>query len=358
MKIESSNGWLRLSFNYQGKRYRRYLNLKDTKANRLKAEQTKLIIEADIEESKFDTSFIKYKIVTKNPEALNISCLQLAELWIEFKTKVCDARTIHWYRHILLGDLSFIKTSAPQISIKESQDFVGYLSTKQIKTKTIKRKIKILKSLWDWAINMGYVTSNPWKQIILPTIDTREQPDPFSKKEAQKIIAAFESSPIDSEFTPLIKFLFLTGCRLGEAIGLRWGDITGNQINITTQVTNGKRKKPKCGKIRSFGVSPQLLILLNNIKPTSCCASDVVFTVKDKEIDVITLRRAWMRTLKAAGVRYRRPYNCRHTFISHALESGMNPVTVAKIVGDTTQTIFEFYAGCLHDHPAVPNWME
>jgi integrase len=41
----------------------------------------------------------------------------------------------------------------------------------------------------------------------------------------------------------------------------------------------------------------------------------------------------WRRTLAACGVRYRKLYSQRHTFLSHTLAAGNSPADVAAIAG-------------------------
>ena len=53
---------------------------------------------------------------------------------------------------------------------------------------------------------------------------------------------------------------------------------------------------------------------------------------KDRHIDDHNFRnRAWNKVVTDAGVKYRHPYTCRHTFISHALSVGVEPVKVAEL---------------------------
>lgn len=44
-------------------------------------------------------------------------------------------------------------------------------------------------------------------------------------------------------------------------------------------------------------------------------------------------KTAWTPTLTKAGVKYRKPYNTRHTFASIMLSSGAHPMWVAKQLG-------------------------
>ena len=56
------------------------------------------------------------------------------------------------------------------------------------------------------------------------------------------------------------------------------------------------------------------------------------------------LARAFRRDCKAAGVRYRYPYQLRHTFATWALSSGENPSWIAKQMGHTdVMMLFRVY---------------
>ena len=50
------------------------------------------------------------------------------------------------------------------------------------------------------------------------------------------------------------------------------------------------------------------------------------------------------KACEAAGVRYLRPYNCRHSFASHSIMAGLNPAFVAKAMGDRSETVLANYA--------------
>lgn len=60
-----------------------------------------------------------------------------------------------------------------------------------------------------------------WRQKSFVTKDDSGI-DPFSASERDAIIEAFENHPIHKFSAPFVKFLFMTGCRTGEAIGFKW----------------------------------------------------------------------------------------------------------------------------------------
>jgi integrase len=61
----------------------------------------------------------------------------------------------------------------------------------------------------------------------------------------------------------------------------------------------------------------------------------------------------WLPALKKAGVRYRRPYQTRHTYASMMLTAGESPIWLANQMGHAdTGMIFRIYGRLIPD--AVP----
>ena len=56
------------------------------------------------------------------------------------------------------------------------------------------------------------------------------------------------------------------------------------------------------------------------------------------------LHHQWRPVLKALGVRYRPPYNCRHTYATICLMSGMNPAFISQQLGHSVQMLLFTYA--------------
>jgi integrase len=48
--------------------------------------------------------------------------------------------------------------------------------------------------------------------------------------------------------------------------------------------------------------------------------------------------------LKALGIRYRPPYNCRHTYATICLMSGMNSAFISQQLGHNAQVLLSTYA--------------
>jgi len=84
--------------------------------------------------------------------------------------------------------------------------------------------------------------------------------------------------------------------------------------------------------------------------------NDLVFPApKGGPIDDHNFRnRAWMRVLAKLGIEYRKPYTTRRTLISHALDQGMAPTTVAYLAGHDVKTLYESYSAHVQSRPRLP----
>jgi integrase len=59
--------------------------------------------------------------------------------------------------------------------------------------------------------------------------------------------------------------------------------------------------------------------------------------------------REWHKVLKSLGIADRGIYQCRHTYITFCLDSGMDAKDVAKLVGNSPEMIYRHYAGAKRD---------
>jgi integrase len=194
--------------------------------------------------------------------------------------------------------------------------------------------------------------------------ENKPQPKPFTKDEVNKIIDWFNlktNRAGKNDYYYYVHFLFLTGCRTSEAIGLRWKHIdfdNGVIYFYETLIRNNKgssgnriKGTTKKNIVRRFPINNKLLTLLNKL-PKNNNEEDLVFTFYGHCINDREFRsKYWKPCLKECGIKYRKPYNTRHTFITHFLEQTKDVVKCAALThGSKTgiKTIYEHYAGIIN----------
>ncbi|MEM9219476.1 MAG: tyrosine-type recombinase/integrase [Cyanobacteria bacterium P01_F01_bin.150] len=147
----------------------------------------------------------------------------------------------------------------------------------------------------------------------------------------------------------------MTGCRPSEAVALEWKHIARNfrmitfeQVLIRTKSGVKIRKGLKTQERRKFPCNDSLKTMLKYIKPQKTSSEDLVFSSpENKSIDLNNFRnRTWKKVLKGLDIEYRKLYQTRHTFITHALEVGkLDAKDVARLVGNSPEVIYQHCAG-------------
>lgn len=150
----------------------------------------------------------------------------------------------------------------------------------------------------------------------------------------------------------------MTGCRPSEAIALQWKHISSDFKSINFEqavIETGRgrvvREGLKTQEPRRFPCNDKLQKLLQSIKLVNCNPESPVFPgYGSKLLDTRSLRKnIWIPVLAGLEIEYRKPYQTRHTFITLALEHGLDAKDVARLVGTSSEVIYRHYAGNKRD---------
>ena len=140
---------------------------------------------------------------------------------------------------------------------------------------------------------------------------------------------------------------FRTGMRLGELLGLKWGDIDWNQkfIRVERSYKRGRFDKTKTGKARRVDMSDQLasglrqLLTARKKEALKAGSGELVPTIfhrGGKPMEQNHIRRVFKQVLVKAGIREMRLHDIRHTFASLLLSRGESPVYVKEQLGHSS----------------------
>jgi len=255
------------------------------------------------------------------------------------------------YRKIIDGRLlpQFGDIEVRNLAPGPVREWVGELG---VTAKTARNILSVLRSALDDAVNDELIEQNPPDKIALKKLPVRTakkstfEVDPFDEPEIRAILGA-----CDGEARNLFQFAFWAGLRTSELIGLEWGDIDWihGQVRVQRAVVAKTEKgtKTEAGK-RDVLLLPAARAALLAQKEHTFLAGGRVFhnprTGAPWETDQQIRKTCWAHILKKAGVRYRNPYQTRHTYASRLLSAGENPWWVAKQMGHVdVEMVFRHY---------------
>ncbi len=209
-----------------------------------------------------------------------------------------------------------------------------WIADLKIGNKRINNVLIPLRGICADAFTDGLIERDPMTRIRNLSHRPKE-PDPFTLDEVQAILDVAEG-----QVRHLFQFAFFTGLRTSELIAIEWSDVNQDQniAHIRRAVVLGQVKRPKTvSGERDILLLPPALDALKAQQPFTRFKGNRIFynpkTQTPWASDEPIRLQFWKPLLKRAGVRYRQPYNTRHTYASMMLTAGENPMWVAHQMG-------------------------
>ncbi|WP_107670949.1 tyrosine-type recombinase/integrase [Cyanothece sp. BG0011] len=366
---------------FGGKQKTLSLNLSDTPANRTIAFNKLRAIQNDIDLGRFDATLEQYKPQVKQKDYLqlvsdlypDISLLSLWEKYFEYKRLSLKETTIHYLKTSVENYLKKSGIKSPYEALELREWLITHTTQSMAK-----RVLTHINAAFKWGLKHKLVKGlNPYEGManeLVHNYQVETKPNAFTPKEKEAVINAFLNHKGNwnkrgytgysyRHYANFVKFLFFTGCRPNEAIGLRWGDISTDFKKITFdggiyQLTNGKAvrtKHSKNNRKREFPCNLELQEILSSIKPKEVNEDDLIFlSPKGKNINYGNFSsNAWKRLVDPIKPNTT-PYCCRDTFITEQIAKGVNPAIVAKWCDSSTATIEKHYFDSLNISHILP----
>ncbi len=220
--------------------------------------------------------------------------------------------------------------------------------------KTVNEHLAVLSSMFERAVEWGYLRHNPCRGVrrlkVPPTefsFYTREQTDAFLE-------AALRVEPAWYTF---FLVAFRTGLRLGEMIALECGDLdlVRGKIHVRRSRTRNKTTPPKSGIARIVEMSPALVVAMKAHRHLN---GDLVFPQRDgAHLTRDIIKHPFARVIRAAGLPTIRIHDMRHSFASQLVMAGVPLTAVQELLGHSDIKMTMRYAhlapGAKSDYVAV-----
>jgi integrase len=241
----------------------------------------------------------------------------------------------------------FGEIRASRLTTEDIKRYVKSRRDEGIKNSTINRELNRLKR----ALNLGRLSTPP-KVKRLPIFPRLEEPPPRKGFfEHDQFVALREEMP--EHLRPPITFAYLTGCRKGEILGLRW-----EQVDLARHVVRLNAGETKSGEGRVLPLGSDLFNVLSTQKDTRdqrWPACPWVFFRYGKRIK--DFRGAWEEASKRAATRETSPvaslwgnkkpaklfHDLRRTGARNLVRAGVPERVVMQIGGWKTRSVFDRY---------------
>ncbi|OWJ92705.1 site-specific integrase [Pseudomonas sp. A46] len=364
--VEVRGNNVRIYFRYQGELCREAIPGPATPENIANAERIVGVINYEIEAGTF--SYARH--FPNSPKIQTNTFGHYIDLWLGIKRNQMSASGIRSHESRIEHHIRprWGPVHADQIDHLDLQEWLQGTLMPKLHNKTVREILSIVRQIFRLYRTRNRSAHDPTDGIVV-TLPDSDDPDPFTREEIDLILGTETHRPQELN---LIQFMIWSGPRVSEAISLAWEDVdlkAGTVLFRRARV----RSRYKVTKTRRSTREVKLLApalraleaqatLTRDLAPVQIEVTDRDNrTVRRQSVRFVfhnggtgqpystsdNLRNGWWKThLNKAKVRYRGPNQCRHTFASQILSSGVaSPEWIADQLGHTsTAMVFRHYA--------------
>ncbi len=228
------------------------------------------------------------------------------------------------------------------------REWMADLHGENKKKTSIARKLASLRTFFQFLVREGVLENNPAKLVATPRVE-RKLPNHLSMEDAVRFIETPDlNTDLGKRDRAILEFLYATGMRVGELVGLNLKDIDFREKLV--RVT-GKRKKQR---ILPFG-EPSLQALmyylnetratfLNNCPPAERDEQAVFLNYQGTRITTRSVGRMVDKYIKlCADIHDISPHSMRHSFATHLLDSGADLRDIQELLGHARLSTTQIY---------------
>lgn len=221
---------------------------------------------------------------------------------------------------------------------------------------TIKKTYFTLGEIFKYALLRGKIDSNPMLEVSMPNkvLFVEKERRYLSGKEREQLIqtcyATRKNGARIYKYGALYVFLLYSGCRIGEALALKWSDIDfeARTAHIHSTVVYIKNRKDdtrrsleivqpttKTGRPRLIYLSDIAIHALKDLQEQLGWQKDgyIVHVDHNKPIYRSAAQSTFERIIKRAGIRHCGVHSLRHSYVSLLLHHNVPITMVSQMVG-------------------------
>lgn len=221
--------------------------------------------------------------------------------------------------------------------------------SKPLSARSIRNIMKVvLKGIFDYAVSNGWIGENPVDRVTVPKIVSDDDMVFLSVREVELLADEAEKigKPVDGL---LVRWQAYTGCRIGESLALKVGDVDADRRRARigrTWTDDGHGGSmlgtPKNGKARNIAI-PRFLMPQIKAQMDGMGDDGWLFrATRGGNVWTNTWRtRIWNKAVKAAGMEDAGVtiHSLRHTYASFAIAQGADVKTLQMQLGHSSPSI-------------------
>lgn len=250
--------------------------------------------------------------------------------------------TVRWYVNDCVLFLRFIESQWGEMDLKDIgkdqlRDFLAHELSRGVGRTSLMRRVSGIKNLFRFLIRQEIIEDSSIMNVKTPKAE-RKLPKVTSEEQIAFMLShSFGNTKLDRRNLAIFAFLYATGARVSELIGL-------NRMDLDFR-TGLVRLKGKGGKTRLVPAGDFAIAKIRGWLEERGGDSEAVFTtLAGNRLSVRQIRNILNRAIIHSGVNaHMSPHMMRHSFATHMLDHGADVRIVQELLGHVSLSTTQIY---------------
>jgi integrase/recombinase XerD len=255
-----------------------------------------------------------------------------------YRTYLCGARARQFVRDQAIATVD-------QITPAALRAFEGELFAAGLSAGSVRLYHKVLLNFANFCRREGWDIADGVLGMRGPRTAQRE-PDTFTAEEEQQLLEAAHCER--DRF--LVEFMLATGVRRAELVAVTLDDLIESADGWVLRVRQGKGRKDRIVPLETSRnrFVQRLRRYLRDVRPTDTEQRALFLTSRREGAEYAPLSAEAVKTVfrrlrLATGIAHAHAHTTRHTFATRALQAGVNPLVLRRVMGHTKLDMVDRY---------------
>lgn len=263
------------------------------------------------------------------------------EDYLTFRSAGVVKTSLDTYRTTMAGFLDWCKEQHLDLKAIRCQHIQKWILEVRddVKAATIKGKLSVMRSFFEWAVNERLIKVNPVDLKRLPKLRTaKPKKVPFTESDYERIVAV--ACQHGAGYWPdAIRIAWHTGLRMSDVAALSWSsvDLTCRQISLVA------RKKQQDDETLEIPIVDKLQDLL--LRRWANRGDSLLVLPEFHSVFVhcrATCSVQFARLCERADLEGHSFHSLRHGFVSRLLNSGVDSEIIRSMTGQSAEVMHQY----------------
>lgn len=253
-------------------------------------------------------------------ETLNLTFEQVYEKWLPVHARSLTKSGISGYEFAYAHCQPLYDRVFRRLRASDFQQVIMDMEGQGLSKSSCEKAVQLFGQLSKWAIQEEICHSN-YAKFVTVSAQQKSTKQPFT---AAQIAAILESEEPAAQIAAI---LLATGCRPNELFAAVTADAQESYFISGSKTEAGKNR---IIPVASFGL-PAYQSLRAAAIASSC--TRLIDAYGGNKTYRNFYKRDWQKLMESLGIENMAPYHCRHTYATLAVQSGIKPEILQKILG-------------------------